>query len=215
MSRMCSRLVFVGCTLALLGGCSLLVSTDGLGDDETVDGGHQDGGGVDAPPVQVATDASATEGGDALVDAGVPDGQVLWPNNGHRYEVRIFPNGATWTEARDAAAKSGGHLVTITSAEESAFVGSLVFGRKDAFNGSDGPWIGAYQPKPESSPEPAGGWAWVTGEPWSYVDWRTLEPNDYGNDEHWAHLSNKGGEQGWNDIDLVSAGIRSAVIEYE
>lgn len=212
MRPMRSRLIFVGCTLTLLAGCSMLVATDGLTDDVTVDAGPDSG--ADAPGVQGATDASPDDP-DALVDAAVPDGQTRWPVNGHRYEVRIFATAKSWTEARDEAAASGGYLVTITSAEEAAFVGSLVFGRRDAFSGSNGPWIGAHQPKPESSPEPAGGWAWVTGEPWSHVSWRPSEPNDYGKDEHWAHFSDKGGERGWNDIDLTSANIKSAVVEYD
>jgi hypothetical protein len=206
------RLVFVGFALMLIGGCSVFVTTDGFTGVDAVGAGNE-GGIVDASDVEIATDPS-TDGGDASVAPAVPDGGVLWPVNGHHYEVRAFGTAISWIEARDDAANSGGHLVTITSEEEAAFVWSLVRGRRDAIPGGMGPWIGAYQPAPESSNEPAGGWAWVTGEPWSYVNWQPSEPNDYYQVEHWAHLSSKGGSEGWNDVEL-SPGIQSSVIEYE
>ena len=205
MREMCSRVVFVGCTLTLLGGCSFLVSTSGLAEDAAVDGG-----GVDAP----ATDAPSGDV-DGPADAGVPDGQVVWPANGHRYEVRVYPTDTSWTEARDDAEASGGHLVTITSAAEGAFVGALVYARGDAFVQASGPWIGAHQPNPTPAIEPDGGWTWVTGEPWSYDEWRPTEPNNNGADEHFAHYSITGDDEGWNDIDVSPGDIRSAVIEYE
>ena len=42
-----------------------------------------------------------------------------------------------------------------------------------------GPWFGGYQDlsSPDYS-EPAGGWSWVTGEPWSYTNWAKGEPNN-------------------------------------
>ena len=52
MRRMSSRLVFVGCTLTLLAD-SMLVATDGLTDDVTVDGGL--GGLPDAPAVTITS----------------------------------------------------------------------------------------------------------------------------------------------------------------
>ena len=49
-----------------------------------------------------------------------PDGTTHW------YEVVAPRGGITWDEAHAAAASAGGYLATITSAEENAFVFSLV-----------------------------------------------------------------------------------------
>ena len=45
-----------------------------------------------------------------------------------------------------------------------------------------GPWIGGTQPG--GSPEPAGGWSWVTGETFGFNAWYAGEPNDAGGIEN-------------------------------
>lgn len=76
--------------------------------------------------------------------------------------------GLTWTAARAAAEAAGGYLATLTSAAENAFAVSLINGPT---------WIGGFQPA--GSPEPAGNWQWVTGEPFTYTHWHPDEPNEY------------------------------------
>jgi hypothetical protein len=111
--------------------------------------------------------------------------------NGHSYQAVGVPAGITWTQANDEANAAGGYLVTLTSAAENDFVFSLVDrgffwepGAWDSYQWLTGPWLGGIQAP--NSPEPAGGWGWVTGEPSSYMNWETsgpwLEPsNDYNN----------------------------------
>ena len=106
---------------------------------------------------------------------------------GHRYE---YYDGAdiTWTEARAYCQSMGGHLVTITSAEEQAFIEST-------FPGTTG-WIGAYGDN--------GGWSWVTGEPFGgYTNWKSGEPNDQGGIEWCGHLWT---DMTWNDLDNEDVG---------
>ncbi len=106
---------------------------------------------------------------------------------GHRYE---YYEGAdiTWTEARSYCQSMGGHLVTITSAEEQAFIEST-------FPGTTG-WIGAYGDN--------GGWSWVTGEPFGgYMKWKSGEPNDQGGIEWCGHLWT---DMTWNDLDNEDVG---------
>nr|MCR4780727.1 zinc-ribbon domain-containing protein [Ruminiclostridium sp.] len=106
---------------------------------------------------------------------------------GHRYE---YYEGAdiTWTEARAYCQSMGGHLVTITSAEEQAFIEST-------FPGTTG-WIGAYGDN--------GGWSWVTGEPFGgYTKWKSGEPNDQGGIEWCGHLWT---DMTWNDLDNEDVG---------
>ncbi len=56
-----------------------------------------------------------------------------------------------------------GHLATVTSAEENAFIVDMT----NSYNH----WLGGYQPA--GSDEPAGNWQWVTGEPWIYANWNS------------------------------------------
>ncbi|MCA9518632.1 MAG: hypothetical protein KC635_27035, partial [Myxococcales bacterium] len=97
------------------------------------------------------------------------------PTNGHWYAV-IAGSYPSWDAARTAAAALShngfaGHLATITSAEESAWIGAnLGFGRY---------WIGGYQDlaAPDYE-EPGRGWRWVTGEPFGYTNYGAGEPDD-------------------------------------
>ncbi len=109
--------------------------------------------------------------------------------NGHWYEY--FSNQMNWHSARAFAESQShlgvqGHLVTITSAAERDFlVATNIVPDVTAGN----PWIGAYQDTsaPDYS-EPAGGWRWVTGEPWAFESWNLGEPNDSPYDENFAAL---------------------------
>lgn len=117
--------------------------------------------------------------------------QVQWSGNGHYYEAIAVPGGVnpdgtywggiSWVAARDAAIARGGHLATINSAEESAFVYSLVtpdmWVVEKATGAGIGPWLGLYQPA--GSSEPGGNWQWVTGEPLTYTNWGNCLDNGY------------------------------------
>ena len=107
-----------------------------------------------------------------------PAGPVQWSEarggNGHWYQAVSVPGGITWTDAKQAAEAKGGYLATITSAEENAFVYSLL--DDDRFwhltgNNDDGPWLGgAYDRETKSL-------HWITGEPWDYTNWYPTQPN--------------------------------------
>jgi hypothetical protein len=81
-----------------------------------------------------------------------------------------------WDDAQALAEAAGGYLATITSADENAWVTAnllpLIVGTG---GGRLGPWIGGFQDTNSPSySEPAGGWTWVTGEPWDYAAWGYL-----------------------------------------
>jgi hypothetical protein len=91
--------------------------------------------------------------------------------NGHWYlatETRFqhFRDASQWAQNR------GGHLVTLTSEAENSFVANL----------SPGDFIlGGYQDRASSQySEPAGGWRWVTNEPWTFSAWQPGEPQNGG-----------------------------------
>lgn len=111
--------------------------------------------------------------------------------NGHWYEAVSVPSRISWSNANANAIGSEGYLATVTSGVENAFVTSLI-SANPAFWWSVqmlppdppgvcwvGPWLGGHQDSsaPDYS-EPAGGWRWVTGEPWGYSNWAVLEPNN-------------------------------------
>ncbi len=111
--------------------------------------------------------------------------------NGHSYQ-RI-EDGMTWKEAVAYCESLGGHLVTITSAEEQEIVKNLV---KDGTKAQY--WLGGTDEAKEDE------WVWITGESWTY--WGdTVTFNNYQGTEHYLqmerhHWGNKSQLGVWNDI---------------
>jgi hypothetical protein len=92
--------------------------------------------------------------------------------NGHWYRLE-GPYFVSWLSARTYAESMGGHLVTLTSETEQAFAADVAFNSTP--NQVDDCWLGAMQDLAASDfSEPAGGWRWVTGEPWGFTAWRTI-----------------------------------------
>ena len=110
----------------------------------------------------------------------------------------------TWSEARllaEGMSHDGryGHLVTITTQAEYEF---LRAGPLGSFAPAE--WTGGFQAP--GSPEPDGGWGWVTGEPW----WRG-SPHQFDNSsgrDSYLLISSKW-EDGHEDIPLAF------VVEYD
>lgn len=155
-------------------------------------------------------------------------GPVKWATadggNGHFYLPVAVPEGITWSQANGAASSVGGHLVTMTSLEENDFVLAQVrddiywtkYGRTEA---SVGPWIGGYQLP--GSVEPANGWLWVTGEPFTYTNWGQGEPSNSereGANENAMHFlklaPGRFAMTVWNDLPEDYAEVHGYVIEF-
>jgi hypothetical protein len=150
--------------------------------------------------------------------------QVLDGGNGHLYEVVIVPNGCLWETAYRWSNLAGGHLVTLTTQAEHDYVLSLIIDQPQCWSNvgsfyKAGPWIGAYQQL--GSIEPDGGWVWVTNEPFEYVNWIFLQPDDgpaqsYG-EKCMAFLQWTDGDNriyGWNDRS-VNVNSPAYIVEYE
>jgi len=129
--------------------------------------------------------------------------------NGHWYSV--VPEERSWSSARTTAIAMGGHLVSITSQQENAFVGSLA-----PYVGSNvfGAWAGGYQTDTTCGSGCA--WAWVTGEPWSYSNWwgGTGEPNDASGNESLLEIFVYQESNYWNDAPDSDAYQRRFVVEW-
>jgi hypothetical protein len=147
-----------------------------------------------------------------------PSEWVQWDvssgGNGHWYKaVPGFP-GITWTLANELAHAQGGYLATLTSAEEDAFVFSLVANDPQYFRldtNYSGPALGGLQQ--EGAPEPAGGWYWVTGESWTYSNWYPGQPNNqpWATPEERLHFFGPDGQ--WNDLGKLDSNLGGYVIE--
>jgi hypothetical protein len=124
--------------------------------------------------------AASCSRGELVVDPiiGVPScAGIVWPvaqgGNDHCYRVVSVPSLITWDAASAAATEAGGHLATLSSAGENAFVFALSLmvpgaWAPDSVGGYQGPWLGGRKIGSK--------WTWVTEEPWVYTDWAAGEP---------------------------------------
>lgn len=140
----------------------------------------------------------------ALVLPAAPALAETTAYDGHHYEIVPTTTGS-WIDASNQAAastylESPGHLVTITSAEENAFVNGLV----PAAGGSG--YIGLHDQVNE------GTFTWVTGELVSYTAWEPGEPNNFEGVEDCAIQYPHGS---WNDTGCTYQAASHFVIEYD
>ena len=131
---------------------------------------------------------------------------TLWDVNGHDYIVVQLPD-TSWTDAIShlEANYAGYSLAVITSAEEQAFVESVLNGNNHEQKAYQGEyWLGGYQALDEYDPD--AGWKWYTGgEEFNYANWYNPspaleEPNDHygpGSEQHLAVWSRYDWQ--WND----------------
>jgi hypothetical protein len=143
---------------------------------------------------------------------------VQWPvaqgGNGHFYEVVSAPAGITWGNASVAATNRGGYLASIMSAEENAFVFNLADQDATVWYGGYGPWLGGIQPP--GSAEPAGGWEWATGGPFTYQNWAPGQPNNNQNEDRIQFGGQASRSSMWNDIAQNNTNYtRGFVVEYD
>ena len=202
---------------AILEGRTALWSSSNTG-VATVNGS----GVVTALGIGTATITATSEGRSGAITITVRD-IVEWPmssgGNGHFYE--IIPSTNAWVANQALAVGMrfrgmAGHLVTLTSAAENAFVANLLPSR---FSSPSSAYvqIGAYQDKslPTYS-EPAGGWRWVTREPWSYTNWNATEPNNGNGDDHGTMIRITRELGLWNDFlgTAPSSGFDGYIVEF-
>lgn len=108
------------------------------------------------------------------------------PTNGHYYD-QIAVSNNFWQTQNIAQNDYGAHLVTISDATENQWL-------VDTF-GLGASWIGFTDEAQE------GNWVWITGEPVTYTNWASTEPNNnyYGQPENYAFFNYSGSGQ-WADI---------------
>jgi len=122
------------------------------------------------------------------------------PATGHWYDIVSSGANGAWINAENNAIALGGHLVTINDAAEEAWL-------RANFVAVDGQhiryWIGFNDAAVE------GTWVWASGEPVTYTNWDSGEPNnmmppDIGED--YAVINWNLATGGWNDWDHQRGG---------
>lgn len=84
----------------------------------------------------------------------------------------VYDKGMPWQAAEDLCESLGGHLVTITSEDEQRIVEGLIAnGTKNCY------WLGGRQVTGRE-------YVWVTGEPFTYSNWASLQPDNFGSLEN-------------------------------
>lgn len=122
--------------------------------------------------------------------------------NFYTYIAVAAPNGITWTDAEAEATAMGGQLASITSAAQDQFIYSLAASNNSLWaawtGGAIGPWLGGYR----NSVAPPTGYQWDDGAVFSYSNWASGEPNDFGGNEYYIQYFAGSGfsmEDQWND----------------
>lgn len=145
------------------------------------------------------------------------DGWVQWRTqdggNGHWYKAAQTSPGLNWSSANALVSASGAYLVTILTSEEEAFVEALVSDARYWNHNNSGPVIGAFQPT--GSPEPSGGWQWVTGQTVTYTKWLTNQPDNSGGTEDTICFFKTANGVYWNDQPSADTNIGGYVMERE
>ena len=121
--------------------------------------------------------------------------------NGHLYILYDVQTGC-WDQANEMCNTWGGHLVTINSAQEQAVVYELAKKSSKSYCK-----IGA---KANASRQ----WSWVTGENFSYANWKSGQPDNYNGMEFYAEMDIKAGGT-WNDCANVRYGDVCFIVEHE
>ena len=105
----------------------------------------------------------------------------------------FVPEEMAWNEHNGRAKAMGGHLASISSAEENEEVTRI--------SGGKPVWIGGIRKGGLSASFAAGAdhWYWSDGQPWTYTNWHPGEPNNAGGHENRVHLGLQA-RGTWNDV---------------
>jgi hypothetical protein len=107
--------------------------------------------------------------------ASIIAGPVVNPANGHSYYLLTS---ASWSVSETAANALGGHLATIRNQAENDFV----YNNFSSLAGSGtNLWTGFFDPILNDGAAHASNFRWISGEPITYTNWGTNEPNNDSN----------------------------------
>ncbi|MFT5113413.1 MAG: hypothetical protein ACI8XU_000661 [Kiritimatiellia bacterium] len=162
--------------------------------------------GVFSFTVRVVDDTQTAEEVFNITITGNPN-IFQWSVNGHYYQY-VATGSQTWTQANTAAKAQSylgrpGHLLTITTAAEQAFVNSV---RSSMGLNDWRPWIGLDDAAVE------GTFTWVTGEAVTYTNWSGGEPSNSNGNEDYVEMFGTGV---WNDLPNGAISPFGYIVEFE
>lgn len=102
----------------------------------------------------------------------------------------LTPDQMTWSEAQNYARRLGGNLVTVNDANEYGWL-------QQTFGTDLRLWIGLNDEANE------GNFVWASGEPVTYTNWASNEPNNGGGNQDYATM-NFGSANQWDDDSATS-----------
>lgn len=140
-----------------------------------------------------------------VVDAGTFGGSVY-----HVVGADAAGTGISWFDSEAYAVSLGHHLVTVNSGAENDFLYDT-FGIENYGNGNTyGLWIGFTDQDVE------GTFTWTSGEPVTYTNWSSGEPNNSQGNEDWARLRGESAPQDrkWNDLPGTARDRVYGVVEF-
>jgi hypothetical protein len=125
---------------------------------------------------------------------------------GHSYYLYQTSSYITWTDAKKACEKVGGHLVTLTSKKENDAV------CKYMKNQWENAWIGLYNSGSNSNQV----WVWENGEESDYMNWAEYQPGNNTFDYNYVWLGYDDSE-GWrtDTNDCSGYGIVCYICEWD
>lgn len=120
-------------------------------------------------------------------DRTSPQSPIFTAPDGTKHRYRIYKGVHTWVEAKAFCEALGGHLATLTTAEENEFVYRFM---------RDCGYLTAYFGLSDEARK--GDWIWVTGEPFVYTNWHRGEPSRSGRERYGMYFY-KHTDGTWND----------------
>ena len=96
--------------------------------------------------------------------------KTLYLYDGHYYAV--YEDSSYWMDAERKCEEIGGHLLTVNSSEENAFVKRLLKKVNIASDKMPSFFAGGYKENNQ--------WTWITGENWDFVEWGQGQPDNTG-----------------------------------
>ncbi len=141
-----------------------------------------------------------------IIHENVPEDAQVY----EKHSYKIYYGVMDWHTAKAECEKLGGHLATVTSAMENAFLGTLIGDDKV----KPGYWLGGYRDDDKSEV-----WKWVTGEPFTFTNWqRPTENPGYDNDELYLEMWNARLNYQWNDLgdhNYMKDWVKGYICEWE
>jgi hypothetical protein len=146
-------------------------------------------------------------------DSGRAQTWIQWPSadGGNNHYYALTSTAADWNVAQKLAVSWGGTLATINSSNEQNFINTTFLTGKFEHLPL---WIGLFKP-PTKGPfsgkvgslevqvrlDPKEDFQWVTGEPFSYTNWKSGEPSDTPPGENYVAIN-------WEFSDVPPRGIK-------